>query len=58
MERFALVASLKPDSQERAAALSSVQPSKDPRIRRTSVFLASNEVFVLEGTDVADWESG
>jgi hypothetical protein len=50
MERVALVAELKPDTEGRAGELAMVEPTAAPGISRISVFLSPREVvFVLEG---------
>jgi len=50
VESIALVARLKPDTEERARELALVEPAGAPGVRRISVFLSPGEVvFVLEG---------
>ena len=62
VERFALVARLKPDAHDRAEELASADapPDAAPAGVRTSVFLSPQEVvFLVEGEDVGrrvtDW---
>ena len=52
MGRIAIIARLKPGTEERARELAVLEPAHTPGLTRVSVFLSSGEaVFVLEGEE-------